>query len=127
MVGDDLDLGERRYAIAVGSTSAEAAIAQGVDPANLVAALVGVAEASIARAEERGRHDAGRAAELRERLEARLTELVEGLREDRGRGVFAADHGVDRETLVDGFVDSVRGRVEARGDKSPGEAPDRRG
>jgi hypothetical protein len=86
MVADDLDLGEHRNAIAVGSTSTEPAIAQGVDPADLVAALVGVAEASNARAEERGRLDAGRAAELRERLEARVTETVEGLREGKSRG-----------------------------------------
>ena len=156
----DLDLGEFRAAVAGGATIGEAATAQGVDPANLVAALVEVGEASIARAEERGRLDAGRAAELRERLEERVAELVEGslpqpgpidhrprawlgvvaevigidvtdlleaLREGKSVAEIADEQGVDRETLVDGLVDSARGRIEAWVDTSLGGAPDRRG
>lgn len=80
---------EIRAALEGGQTLAELAEAEGVTEADLVAALVAEATERIDAAVAEDRIDEAKAAELKEDLEARITERVTTIRErmeDGGRG-----------------------------------------
>ena len=87
-----LSLDELKTSLADGQTLAEAAEAQGVSEADLVAALVTAAEERIDQAVEDGRLDADRAATLKESLEENITDRVNCEPGERGPGGFTHSH-----------------------------------
>lgn len=76
-----------------GASLADIATANGVETQALIDALVDEAEAKVAAAVEDGKVEADKAAEFSTDLEARITDMVNGVRPDFGRPGprFAAD------------------------------------
>jgi uncharacterized protein YidB (DUF937 family) len=87
-VADSLGLSvdDLKDSLADGQTVVEAAEAQGVSEADLVAALVEAATEQIDEAVEDGRLDADRAATMKESLEENITDRVNREPEERGGG-----------------------------------------
>lgn len=77
-----IDVDTLREQLGAGSSLAEIAEANGVDPQTLVDALVADARQKLADAVERGRIDEERADELGERIEERVTDRVNRSRDD---------------------------------------------
>ncbi len=84
---------EVRTALRSGSTIADLAEAEGVDPSTVVDALVSEAEAALAGAVTAGDLDQARADEISADLEARVAQLVENGRPDHGDGPGRGMHG----------------------------------
>ncbi|MCP4224754.1 MAG: hypothetical protein GY773_15565 [Actinomycetia bacterium] len=87
-VAEDLGLSidELKASLADGQTLAEAAAAQGVEQADLVAALVEEAQAKIDEAVANGRLTEDKAAEVKATLEEKITERVNNEPGERGSG-----------------------------------------
>ncbi len=78
-----VDQEQLRAAAAEGQSLADVAAEQGVSTEEVVAVLASQAEERLAEAQEAGRIDAERAAEIESNLEERITERVTSVPEDR--------------------------------------------
>ena len=85
-----------------GKTLAQIAAAQGLDKAELIDRLVVAAKAQLAAAVQADRITQTRADELATRLEARITEQVDQVRDERGRHSGHGGHGGHGRSTPDG-------------------------